>query len=264
MRIPNQTFFKLADNQRVLVWFSCGAASAVAASLALKKYGQRVEVIYCDTSKDEHEDNQRFMAECEQWLGVKIKRLKSDLYSTVDEVNEGTRYISGPKGARCTTELKKVPRLAYQWPDDIHVFGFTADESAPLASRADDRVADFEMNNPELFLDWVLVDSNTTKQDCYAAILKAGIKLPEMYLLGYRNNNCKGCVKATSPGYWNKVRVDFPETFKVRAERSRALGVRLVKLKGERIFLDELPEGVGKYRHENISCGPECGTTNTK
>lgn len=37
---------------RVLVWFSCGAASAVAAKLAVDKYrNDSVEVLYCDTLK---------------------------------------------------------------------------------------------------------------------------------------------------------------------------------------------------------------------
>ena len=40
-------------NDRVLVSFSCGAASAVAAKMAVEKYGDRVEVIYCDTLKYE-------------------------------------------------------------------------------------------------------------------------------------------------------------------------------------------------------------------
>jgi PP-loop superfamily ATP-utilizing enzyme len=40
--------------KRVLVWFSCGAASAVAAKLAVEKYGDQCEVLYCDTLAYEH------------------------------------------------------------------------------------------------------------------------------------------------------------------------------------------------------------------
>jgi|TARA_R110000751_G_scaffold91327_1_gene179334 PP-loop superfamily ATP-utilizing enzyme len=35
---------------RVLVWYSDGAASAVAAKLAVDKYGERVTVLKCDTT----------------------------------------------------------------------------------------------------------------------------------------------------------------------------------------------------------------------
>ena len=38
--------------QRVVSWFSCGAASAVAAKMALEKFGPDVEVVYCDTSRN--------------------------------------------------------------------------------------------------------------------------------------------------------------------------------------------------------------------
>lgn len=38
---------------RRVVWFSCGAASAVAAKLAVEKYGDGCTVVYCDTSGDE-------------------------------------------------------------------------------------------------------------------------------------------------------------------------------------------------------------------
>lgn len=48
------------EDSRIVVWFSCGAASAVAAKLALEKYGTRACVVYCDTMKSEHPDNVRF------------------------------------------------------------------------------------------------------------------------------------------------------------------------------------------------------------
>ncbi len=238
---------------RHLAWFSCGAASAVAAKLALEKHGPGVEVLYCDTSKDEHPDNARFLADVERWLGITVKLLSNPKYSTVEEVFAGERYMSGPAGARCTTELKKRPRFQYQDPADIHTFGFTSDEQ--------DRIEQFEQNNPELLTDWPLRDAGITKEDTYRIVREAGIELPAMYRLGYSNNNCLGCVKATSPHYWNKVRVDFPLTFATRCERSRLLGVRLVRYKGERIFLDELPAAAVEVVKEDLSCGPQCSVS---
>ena len=240
--------------RRIVVWFSCGAASACAAKFAIEKYGKdRVFFVYCNVFKDEHEDNPRFMRDVEKWLGISMTIIGSVKYSGTYDVFEKTGYMSGPFGARCTVELKKVPRFEFQRADDLNIFGFTADKKELK------RIRNFEANNPELNLDWVLRDAKITKTMCYKIIMEAGIKLPEMYLLGYKNNNCKGCVKASSPGYWNKTKVDFPDVFASRGEQSRRLGCRLVILKGKRIFLDELPEGVGKFKNENISCGPECG-----
>lgn len=236
------------------MWFSCGAASAVAAKLAVDKYGDDCEVVYCDTMSTEHEDNARFFADVGAWLGRDITRIKSSKYDSVDEVFADTRYMAGIYGARCTAEMKKLPRYEYQRPDDVHVFGFTHDES--------DRIERFEVNNPELFTEWVLRDKGITKEDCYAILEDAGIALPALYALGYKNNNCLGCVKATSARYWNMVRRDFPTVFERRARQSRELGVRLTRYKGERIFLDELPEDYMPAEPlEDISCGPDCGAS---
>lgn len=241
---------------RRLVWFSCGAASAVAAKISIDKYGQGVEVVTCDTRADEHRDNERFLKDVEQWIGVKIKDLRSSKYQTCEQVWEDRKYMSGPGGAPCTVELKKVPRFAYQNPEDIHIFGYTVEERA--------RIARFERDNHDLFLEWPLRDEGLTKQDCFRIIEKAGIKLPEMYLLGYENNNCIGCVKASSPHYWNRVRKTHPDIFQRRADQSRNIGAKLVKYKGDRIFLDELPEEATEVVKEDLSCGPQCSPNQTE
>lgn len=236
---------------RRLVWFSCGAASAVAAKLAIEKYGDECEVVYCDTMATEHPDNERFFLDCERWLGRSIKRLKSSRYATVDEVFEKRRYMSGPNGAICTTEMKKRVREDYQKPDDVHIFGYTADER----KRADD----FEDNNPSLRVEWILIDEWVTKRDCLDRIRQAGIALPAMYLppLGFEHNNCEGCVKSKSPGYWNRTRQHFPDVFERRCIQSRNIGCRLVVLHGQRIFLDELPPDADSP-DDAIDCGPAC------
>jgi len=238
--------------KRAVAWFSCGASSAVAASLTLSKYKENCSVVYCDTMKNEHPDNVRFFADVERWLEQPIVRVRSTKFDTIDNVFERTRYMAGIRGARCTTELKKIPRFEYQRADDIHVFGFTVEETV--------RIERFCENNPELTVDFVLAEHGVSKKDCISILDAVGIQPPAMYALGYRNNNCLGCVKATSAHYWQMVRRDFPEVFHRRAQQSRELGVTLTRMKGVRIFLDELPldylpaEGL-----EDISCGPDCG-----
>lgn len=243
---------------RVLAWFSCGDASAVAAKLAVEKYGERCEVLYCDTFAYEHPDNRRFFADVERWLDRKIGVLSSDKYRDIYDVFEQTRWLVGPGGARCTTELKKNVRKAYQLPDDIHVFGYTADEQH--------RVDRFWKENPELFAEFPLIDAGLTKKDCHNQIRAAGIEIPAMYRMGYKNNNCIGCVKGQS-GYWNKIRVDFPETFAKMALVERRLNAAICKNEGvadgkrwrKRVFLDELPPNAGRYVTEpDIECGVLC------
>jgi PP-loop superfamily ATP-utilizing enzyme len=239
---------------RVLCWFSCGSASAVAAKLAVEEYGDAAEILYCDTLAYEHPDNHRFMRDVERWIGKPIKILKSSKYTDIFDVFEKTKYLVGPRGARCTVELKKRVRMEYQRPDDIHVFGFTADEFK--------RIERFRQQNFEKSK-FPLQEVGVTKKWCHEIIKNAGIEQPAMYRLGYKNNNCIGCVKGQS-GYWNKIRVDFPEAFERMAKMERKLGVAINKSyagdgKRKKVFLDELdPEAGRGMKEKDIECGVIC------
>jgi 3'-phosphoadenosine 5'-phosphosulfate sulfotransferase (PAPS reductase)/FAD synthetase len=244
----------LSNDGRVVVWFSCGAASACAAKIAVEKYPE-CHIVYCDTLATEHPDNSRFLADVEKWIGKSIEVIRSTKYESVDEVFEKRRYMSGVKGAICTTEMKKIPRYDYQLPNDLHIFGMTADEQK--------RIDRFESSkdNRDLEVEWVLRDAGITKEDCYQILRDAGIDLPKMYGLGFKNNNCIGCVKSSSSAYWNRVRRFFPDVFKRRCEQSRAIGARLIKYHGKRIFLDELPQEITDSTPEqDIDCGVICLT----
>lgn len=241
--------------RRVLCWFSCGAASAVAAKLAVERYGKRCEVLYCDTLAYEHPDNARFMRDVEKWIGTKVTILRSAQYTDIFDVFDKTGWLVGPGGARCTTELKKLVRREYSRDGDLHVFGLTADEEK--------RIQLFEKNNPDLDCEWNLRDFGVTKRHTLWAIKEVGIALPVMYSLGYKNNNCIGCVKGGA-GYWNKIRVDFPEAFDRMAKQERKMDVAINKTYAggwgrKRVFLDELPPDAGRYEAEpDIECGVVC------
>jgi hypothetical protein len=214
---------------RVLSWFSCGAASAVATKLV-----PHARPVYCETGA-EHPDNARFLSDCEQWFGREVTRLRSEKYASTWEVFEKRRYLAGVEGALCTTELKVMPRLVFQRPTDVHVFGYTADKADVTRAK---RLRD---NYPELKIRTPLIDRGLTKKACLSLVERAGIALPPMYALGFQNNNCIPCVKATSPAYWALVRQKFPTQFYRMAYVSRDLNVRLCRINGERRFIDEIP-----------------------
>lgn len=244
---------------RVLAWFSCGSASAVAAKLAVERHGPRCEVLYCDTLAYEHPDNRRFLRDVEGWLGVPITILKSDTYADIFDVFERTRWLVGVGGARCTTELKKNVRTAYQLPDDLHVFGLTADEY-PRAMR-------LLKSNHDIRIELPLVDAKITKAECHQRIAAAGIEKPAMYRLGYENNNCVGCVKGGT-AYWLKIQRDFPEAFDRMARLERSLDAAICKREWveeggkrmrARVFLDELTPADDYGQAElSMECGVLC------
>jgi len=214
---------------RIVSWFSCGAASAVATKLSSPDV-----IAYCETGS-EVPDNDRFLNDCEAWFGKDVLRLKSEKYNDTWDVWDKRKYLSGVSGAPCTLELKVKPRLAFQRDDDIHVFGYTYDK--PDIKRAEA----LRENWPELSIRTPLIDKQITKAGCLELVMRNGIAVPVTYAMGFPNANCMPCVKATSPAYWALVRKFYPEEFNRMAETSRKMNVKLTRVKGERCFIDKIP-----------------------
>ncbi len=188
--------FLTPQQPRIVGWFSCGAASAVAIKLAIEENarGARLPLVVARIKiADEHPDNDRFAEECAAWFGVPIVNLTAAKYAgpdgvaCLDEVARIERYMSGPAGAACTRVLKKEVRYQFEGALDFQVFGYTAEEQ--------DRVDNFIDANSYVNLWPILVEKGLMKSDCKAMLERAGIALPAMYPLGYHNNNCIGCWK---------------------------------------------------------------------
>lgn len=224
------------QRKRTLCWVSQGAASIVAAKLELAVNREAI-LVRCETG-NEDEDNLRFEADCVRWLNAPVTVLQSDEYASVPDVWEGEKFMSGPKGAPCTTIMKVGPRLVFQRPTDVHVFGYTADR------RDVERFNRLRENYPELIVRAPLIDAGINKAGAIAMLQRVGIKPPRTYAMGFPNANClkTGCVKATSPDYWSLFRLRFPERFAAMAERSRRIGARLTRINDERMFIDEIPD----------------------
>ncbi len=245
------------NGQVIAVWFSCGAASAVAAKLTLQRYGNMSDVrVVNNPVAEEDSDNRRFLADVQDWLGVTIEDARNAKYpnASAEEVWDRRGAMSFPRGAPCTQHLKREARQ--QWEainkPGHHVFGFGAEEI--------ERHRMFVLTERANVLP-VLINAGLTRQDCYDMLVREGLKPPRIYELGYPNANCIGCVKATSPTYWNHVRQVHPEVFASRAEQSRRLGARLVRVKNERVFLDELsPDAKGRPMKslKAVECGLFC------
>jgi hypothetical protein len=242
--------------QTIAVWFSCGAASAVAAYKTLEIYGEtHVVRVINSPIKEEDADNQRFLLDVQDWLGVEIEFATNPKFPDQSAVSvwEKRKFMSGTAGAPCTVELKKEARYLWEKENhaDWHVLGFTYEERK--------RHERFILGERDNVLP-VLIDAKITKQMCYEIISDAGIALPRIYSLGYPNANCIGCVKATSPTYWNHVRQQHPEVFDERARQSREIGAKLVRVNNKRIFLDELDQDAkGKpMKNMDFECGIFC------
>jgi hypothetical protein len=233
--------------KRIVCWFSCGAASAVATKIAISENNGVLPLIIAYTEViEEHLDNKRFLADCEKWFGQEIIIFGNDKYkrSIYETFKTSAMNIKG--SAPCTQRLKKQVRIKFEQPNDRQVFGYTAEEQNRL-----DRFIDAN-NNVDIWTP--LIDKGLTKEDCLAMLENANIELPVMYRMGYHNNNCIGCVKG-GMGYWNKIKVDVPEHFARMSNPDRIKNQSVLKDR----FLDELKPTDGNYPQEqNIECSIFC------
>lgn len=244
------------NTSRIVCWFSCGVASAVATKLAIVENDNKLPLVVARCIvREEHDDNDRFADDCEEWFGVKITNVINEKYEgSIYKVFE-KGYMSGVRGAACTLQLKKRVREQFELPTDIHVFGYCAGEESRFNKFIDN-------NNIEVMTP--LIDNGLKHEDCLALVRDRGIEVPTMYKLGYKHNNCVGCVKASGQGYWNKIKTDFPVEFQKIADTSKAMGVRLIRVNNKRAYLDELVPGAGRYAdEEEVQCGIFCDAAKT-
>ncbi len=246
----------LADGQRVVCQFSWGAANACATKIAIERYGDAVDVLNAYLTSEDA-DNRRFLADCERWFGRAAIVVRDQKYgASAISVLRARRFIVNRNGAPCSKALKRDVLNAAMKPTDVLVLGFTADQ------RDADRLDRFIDANPAVPVWAPLIDAGMTKRDCFAHIAKAGIELPRMYRLGYPNANCPGCPKG-GMGYWNRIRVDFPDVFEDMASLQDKLGpgsyfFRDRKTK-ERISLRMLAPDAGRFDAvESFDCGAVC------
>ena len=216
-------------------WISAGVSSFIAGYLA--KDVDRF--IYIDI-ENQHPDSMRFIKDCERVLGKEIEILKSQ-YGSIQNVISTFRFINGIYGAKCTEVLKKRVRKEWEYEhrdyEITYVWGFDCTEKH-RKDRLEETMIEFHHEFP-------LIDKGLTKEDAHGMLATMGIKRPLMYDLGYKNNNCIGCVKG-GMGYWNRIRVDFPEVFQRMATLEREVGHSC--LNG--IYLDELQPDRGRIDDE--------------
>lgn len=244
------------ENKKIICWWSGGITSAVACKTALDLFREKNEcrVIMIDT-RNEDEDTYRFKNDCEKWFGVKIEKLSAitekpnysidcskDMYNDYTFVDIGLNYeniqdvwtkhksLNVATGAIFSTQLKRRVREKWQEENqyDYQVFGFEFDK------KEINRGLSLHKNHPKAKGIFPLLMMGYDKDNCLKIVQDAGIEIPRMYKLGFRNNNCfkTGCVQG-GVGYWQKMQRDFPDKFETMAEMEH----KLTYLRGEPVTM---------------------------
>ena len=241
---------------KIVAWWSGGLTSAVACKYAVAKYN--AELVFIETGSH-HPDTQRFKKDCEKWYGKEILQLQNQKFTDHFDVVEKVRYVNGPGGARCTGVLKRQVRERWEKTQQIkgYVWGFEDDK------KERNRAERLKVTTPNYTHIFPLIEKGLSKKDCISIVTSAGIDIPEMYKLGFTNNNCIGCVKG-GMAYWNKIREHFPDHFNKMAKLERDIGRSCIR----KYFLDELPPDAGRGQPPLVtecgSSGEGCTTTTSR
>ncbi len=231
---------------KIICWWSGGITSAVACNLAIDIFGkENCRVIMIDT-RNEDPDTYRFKKDCEKWYGLPITRIGAfentenepdydfvDIganYKTIEDVWSRYLMLNAATGAICSTDLKRRVREKWQKSNefDHQIFGFEFDKKE--VNRALSLFANYPKSKPIFPLLMMAYD----KMKCIEIVESAGIKVPDSYLLGLKNNNClgTGCVQG-GIGYWQLMKTIRPENFERMADREH----RLTNLKGKPVTM---------------------------
>lgn len=206
----------------IICWWSGGITSAVACKVAIDLYGlNRCRVVMIDT-KNEHPDTYRFLMDCERWYGLSIESITGigEKYNSIQDVWIKNKSLNVSHGAVCSSELKRRVREKWQKENNYthQVFGFEFDK------KEFNRAMSMTLNHSKAKPIFPLLMMGYDKSRCIDIVKEAGIDVPEMYLIGFNNNNCfkTGCVQG-GIGYWQKMKREFPEKFNAMAEMEHKL-----------------------------------------
>lgn len=230
---------------KVICWFSGGITSAVACKLAIDLYGvENCKVIMIDT-KNEHQDTMRFKDDCFKWYGIEIEVLTAigDSYKSIEDVWYTHKQLNTANGAVCSYMLKRRVREKWEkqntWKHQVFGFEFEKKEV--------NRATALKLNHSHTKPIFPLLMFGLNKKDCIEIVKNAGIQIPEVYKMGFLNNNClkTGCISG-GIGYWKKIQRELPDIFNKMAKVEHDL----TKLRGYQVTMlkDQSKEAVKKIK----------------
>jgi hypothetical protein len=213
-QLAGKTIFMEND---IICWWSGGVTSAVSCKIAIDIFGiDRCRFIMIDT-KNEDDDTYRFLNDCEKWYGKKIEIITAigEKYNSIQEVWKKHLSLNVANGAICSNILKRKCREDWQKTAgyEYQIFGFEFDK------KEFNRAIAMKLNHPKAKSIYPLLLYGYDKKKCIEIIEEANIEIPKMYQYGFENNNCfkTGCVQG-GIGYWQKMKIEFPDKFNAMAE----------------------------------------------
>lgn len=191
----------------VIVQFSGGVASYIAAKRAVEKYGKdSVLCLFADVLMED-EDLYRFLFDCLEDLACQFEVLCDG--RTPWQVFEQVKFLGNSQVDPCSKILKRD--LLASWimantsNDDIIVYGLDWTE--------DSRLTKVEKRSPWRCWFPLAEPPYLSKADMLRFCRDSGIEPPRLYDMGFAHNNCGGaCVKA-GQAQWALLYKTMPDRF---------------------------------------------------
>lgn len=208
------------DASKVVVNYSGGICSFLAAKRAAERFGaHNITLLFADT-REEDADLYRFLREGADYLNASLVEVHSPY--TMDELIDKENAIPSSRMGFCTRQLKQKPADAWikaNAPDALRVFGIDWTET----HRMEGLIRRFGESNV-----WCPMTESPylMKAQMLDVVRELGIKIPRLYAEGFQHNNCGGgCVKAGQSSWAHLLRMR-PDTYAIWEAREARISDR--------------------------------------
>jgi 3'-phosphoadenosine 5'-phosphosulfate sulfotransferase (PAPS reductase)/FAD synthetase len=201
---------------------SGGVSSAVAADLAIKRYGRKKVYLWFADTSFEDADLYRFVDDCMGRWGGKLHTYCDG--RTPEQVAEDKRLIPNQKIAPCTHVLKIAPFTKWLWrvPRPVTVLlGLSWSEMHRIDQRRfwSKRTGKwkpptgYQSKIPGVYEDFPLLWKPIVYHPFQYVEQEMNIPIPRLYKIGFDHNNCKGECFRQSIANWMLLRDERPKEF---------------------------------------------------
>ncbi|NLN41884.1 MAG: hypothetical protein GX160_07885 [Clostridiales bacterium] len=203
-----------------IVFFSGGIGSYYAAKRVVEKHGKSNVILLFTDTKMEDDDLYRFLDDASKKLDVELVKIADG--RTPWEVAFDVKFLPNSRIAPCSHILKqKVARKYieehFKADECILYLGIDWTEqhrtAAPIKHWAPYKV-EFPLCQPPYL----------TKKDMLSKLEKEeGIKVPELYKLGFAHNNCGGFCFRAGIGHFKHLLETKPDLYKFHEDKEQEL-----------------------------------------
>ena len=207
----------------VIVALSGGISSAYCAKWAFDNYSREEIILYFNDTKWEHPDLYRFLDDLSKYFKYPIT-VDSDGRNP-EQLFIDRKFLANNRVPICSHILKAERLQNFYQDGDVIVFGIGIEE----AHRAQRIIGRYQVvaakTNKFCKIKFPLITEKITKKEINKWFVSTGIKIPELYRLGFSHNNCSGgCVRAGKKQWIHLLKV-LPEVYHERSRVEQHIAV---------------------------------------